>query len=173
MLGEVAILLRAIAAAVFFALLIQVYVLFRLLRPKTSPRPGGHGPGVHGGKDEGGGCSAQTCGAIDPVSDPDYNMREIAKQSILLEEHLTVDNKYCVDCVAKHLLHCVGLANEAVMLACDRIAEYPYAAEAPAFFQGQLDRWLASRKNGTDNRLEMATEVREFRKKLVAAYFTS
>ncbi len=28
------------------------------------------------------------CGAIDPVSDPAYNMRNLIKQTILLEEHL-------------------------------------------------------------------------------------
>lgn len=30
-----------------------------------------------------------TCDALDPVSDPRYNMQQIIKQSILLEEHLT------------------------------------------------------------------------------------
>jgi len=44
-------------------------------------------------------------------------MREIATQCIFLEEHLSIDNKYCIDCVAKHLLHCHGLANETAMLA--------------------------------------------------------
>ena len=58
-------------------------------------------------------CDSRTCGATDPVSDPAYNMREVAKQSILLEEHLTIDAKFCVDCVTKHFLHIIGLANEA------------------------------------------------------------
>jgi hypothetical protein len=116
-------------------------------------------------------CSASTCGAVDPVSDPDYNMREIAKQTILLEEHLTVPNKYCIDCVAKHLLHCIGLANEAVMLACDNVTDYPYMADAPAFFQGMLDEWLG-RKQDAEFRLQMAAELREFRKKLVTVYFS-
>ena len=38
-------------------------------------------------------CDAKTCGAIDPVSDPKYNMTQIIKQSILLEEHITNKNK--------------------------------------------------------------------------------
>ena len=36
-----------------------------------------------------------TCDALDPVSDPRYNMQQIIKQSILLEEHLTNKNKRC------------------------------------------------------------------------------
>jgi len=38
-----------------------------------------------------GSCSA-SCDSIDPVSDPRYNMQQIIKQSILLEEHLTNKN---------------------------------------------------------------------------------
>jgi hypothetical protein len=107
------------------------------------------------------------------VSDPDYNMREIAKQCILLEEHLTVDAKYCVDCVAKHLLHCQALAAEAVMLACDRVDQYPYMSESPAFFQRLLDEWLAERDVDVDRvRRAMAAELRDYRKRLVQAYFT-
>ena len=39
-----------------------------------------------------GSCSS-SCDSIDPVSDPRYNMQQIIKQSILLEEHLTNKNK--------------------------------------------------------------------------------
>ena len=51
-----------------------------------------------------------TCDALDPVSDPRYNMQQIIKQSILLEEHLTNKNKRCRDCITKHFLHIIGLA---------------------------------------------------------------
>ena len=115
-------------------------------------------------------CQALTCGASDPVSDPDYNMKEIAKQSILLEEHLTVETKYCVDCVAKHMLHIHGLAMEAVMLACDNVSKYPYMEESPAFYKRMFDEWLAKREDH-QARLHIAGELREFRKKLVAAYY--
>lgn len=48
--------------------------------------------------DDAGMCTHKTCGALDPVNDPDYNMRNIAKQSILLEEHLACKCKLCLTC---------------------------------------------------------------------------
>lgn len=121
-------------------------------------------------------CSAATCGAVDPVSDPAYNMREIAKQSILLEEHLTIPAKFCPDCCVKHLLHCHGLAIEALMLACDRVGDYPHIKEAPPLFHTLLERWRAeSTANGVPvsekSRLEIATTLRTFRKELVYSYY--
>lgn len=115
-------------------------------------------------------CSSATCAATDPVSEPAYNMKEIAKQSILLEEHLTVAAKYCEDCCVKHLLHCQGLAAEAVMLACDRVDRYPMMRESPAFFQRLLDDW-PRKKDVLSERLGMAASLREYRKALVKAYF--
>jgi hypothetical protein len=168
---EHTLLLRAIAAMTAAALVVVVCILFALWGGGRRTRPASTG----GGGAAAGTCNASTCGATDPVSDPDYNMREIAKQSILLEEHLTVPQKYCVDCVAKHLLHCIALANEAVMLACDRVGAFPYLAEAPAFFQTMMDEWLAASRSseGPEARLRMAAELRDFRKKLVSAYFTN
>jgi len=171
---------RSSTSTILFVLLAltvvnTVALVALLLRQRPAPRlhttrPLGSGHG--GGHDGGGGtCDAKTCGARDPVSDPDYNMREIAKQCILLEEHLTVEAKYCVDCVAKHLLHCHGLATEAVMLACDRLPRYPMMAESPDLFQRLMDEWLTNRED-VDARLRMAAVVRDYRKRLVQAYYT-
>jgi len=116
------------------------------------------------------------CSSIDPVSDPAYNMKEIAKQSVLLEEHLTVPNKFCPDCCVKHLLHMHGLAIEAVMLACKDVDKYPYMKEAPDFYQQCLDDWenkvkMADFRENPQPRLELATKLRNFRKKLISAYY--
>lgn len=46
----------------------------------------------------------------------EFNIREIVKQLLLLEDHLTDPEKYCVDCIRKHLLMVEGLAEEAVTL---------------------------------------------------------
>ena len=59
------------------------------------------------------GCNVKSCGALDPVSNPAYNMQQIVEQSILLEEHITNKNKRCRDCITKHFLHIIGLAEEA------------------------------------------------------------
>ena len=46
------------------------------------------------------------------ISDPRYNIREITKQMILLEQHLMEKGKYCPDCISKHLLTIEALAEE-------------------------------------------------------------
>ena len=69
-------------------------------------------------------CDKKSCGALDPVSDPKYNMQQIVKQSILLEEHLINKNKRCRDCITKHFQHIIGLSEEAQMLATDKIFQH-------------------------------------------------
>lgn len=117
----------------------------------------------------------ETCASIDPVSDPAYNMTEIIKQSVLLEEHLTIDKKFCVDCVWKHLLHLHGLATEAVTLACSNVGEYPYLKDTPDFYQSCIDDWKTKVRavdfvHDPGPRLELAAKLRNYRKKLTSAY---
>ena len=51
-----------------------------------------------------------------PVMDPSFNLREICKQCVLLEDHLTHDDKRCTDCCTKHFLTLEALAEEALTL---------------------------------------------------------
>jgi len=51
-----------------------------------------------------------------PVLDCRFNLREICKQSILLEDHLSHEKKRCTDCCIKHFLALEGLCEEAVTL---------------------------------------------------------
>ena len=125
---------------------------------------------------EGGGkCSAagaeaaKTCGAEDPVSDPDYNMKEIAKQSILLEEHLIEKNKRCKDCIVKHFLHIIALAEEAQCLAGSNLSKYPYMDDSPAYYKKQYERWMANRDDDHTYR-KVDDQLRKRRKLLVAYY---
>tara|TARA_Y100000034_G_C6900077_1_gene415957 strand:+ start:750 stop:1259 length:510 start_codon:yes stop_codon:yes gene_type:complete len=46
------------------------------------------------------------------ISDPRYNIREIVKQMLLLEQHLLEESKYCPDCISKHILTIEALAEE-------------------------------------------------------------
>jgi hypothetical protein len=48
--------------------------------------------------------------------DPSFNLREICKQCVLLEDHLTHDDKRCTDCCTKHFLTLEALAEEALTL---------------------------------------------------------
>ena len=112
-------------------------------------------------------CTKSGCDSIDPVSDPKYNMHQIIKQSILLEEHLSNKNKRCRDCITKHFSHIIGLAEEAVMLACSEVNSYPHMAECPDFYNKLFKTWL----NDTSTSLEVCGELRIMRKKLIAIYF--
>lgn len=79
------------------------------------------------------------------LRDPRYNLREVAKQWLLLEEHLTDPGKYCRDCIVKHAALAEAYAGEAFQLdsgrqytaliaearsACDRI-KTALLAESP------------------------------------------
>lgn len=116
-------------------------------------------------------CSKHSCGeSIDPVNDPDYNMRNVVKQSILLEEHLAEKNKYCKGCICKHFNHIIGLLEEGVWLAEKNVGKYPYLADSPSYYQQAFDKWLANKDDDT-TRLEVLSLVRERRRKLIDAYF--
>jgi hypothetical protein len=121
---------------------------------------------------------SKSCEAIDPVSDPTYNMKEICKQLILLEEHLSIKSKYCSDCIRKHFLHCIGLAEEAVMLSC---AYKDKQGGASDIYQHVIDTlkvcfgsWIDQCKSYDDSaiRLEIVSKLRTLRKKMVNHYFS-
>ena len=50
------------------------------------------------------------------LMDPKHNLREIAKQLILLEDHMAHKEKRCIDCITKHYLMTEGLLEETVTL---------------------------------------------------------
>lgn len=117
-------------------------------------------------------CDAHSCNSIDPVSDPKYNMQQIVKQSILLEEHLANKNKYCRDCIVKHYMHIIGLAEEAQMLATNNIDKYPLINECVELYNNLFKTWM--KNNSVDNKvmiLNCCDDLRTMRKKLIAVYF--
>jgi len=120
-----------------------------------------------------GSCSA-SCDSIDPVSDPRYNMQQIIKQSILLEEHLTNKNKRCRDCITKHFLHIIGLAEEAQMLATNKIDKYPLINESVILYNELFKVWIKNKNlNGKDETyvLYCTDKLRDHRKQLIVIYF--
>jgi hypothetical protein len=94
------------------------------------------------------------------LSDPRYNLREIAKQMILLEEHLLVKSKYCPDCITKHLLTIEALADEAQCL--DREGCWCQAAKQVG---GMARRWASMFSVGNAPR-DIGQEVRDVRKQI-------
>lgn len=115
-------------------------------------------------------CDIKSCGALDPVSDPKYNMQQIVKQSILLEEHLTNKNKRCRDCITKHFQHIIGLAEEAQMLATTKCNKYPLLSDSVIFYNNLFNEWFKNRDDESKI-LEISDKLRIHRKKLIAIYF--
>jgi len=74
--------------------------------------------------------SADTCGSDEtsicgagrlfPILDPRFNLREAAKNMILLEDHLFHEGKRCKDCILKHCLTIEGFLEEGVTLDTKR-----------------------------------------------------
>lgn len=60
---------------------------------------------------------------LDPVTDPHYNLRQCAKDMMLCEEHLSVANKRCYECIQKHFMRIEALLEEALTL--DKGGELP------------------------------------------------
>ena len=119
-----------------------------------------------------GSCDINSCGSVDPVSDPKYNMQQIIKQSILLEEHLTNKNKRCRDCITKHFLHIIGLVEEAQMLATNKISEYPMINESVVIYTELFNIWINNHDMKDDKIILYITDkLRDNRKKLIVVYF--
>lgn len=136
-----------VSILVLVVVLVGIASSFRSRESKTPPAPT---------TDNG------TCGALDPVMDPRYNMRQIVKQSILLEEHINNEKKRCVDCITKHFLHIIGLAEEAISLD----PATPCYREVPGVYSAIFDAWQADHEDPT-----VPQELRAHRKVLMAEYF--
>lgn len=117
----------------------------------------------------GGSCS-KSCGAIDPVNDPDYNVRETIKQTLLLEQHLAEKAKYCKSCILKHYNLNIALMQESIWMAGNHCKDYPKLEESLVFFKKQFDKWY---KNMDDEqtRLDSLTQLREWRREMVNLYY--
>jgi len=160
--------LLAIAAALVYSTGAYAYAYAHVRTLFAPPAPAAQTGGGAGGAPATCGAKPEaTCGATDPVSDPAYNMKEIVKQSILLEEHLVEPNKRCKDCIVKHFLHIIALGQEAQMLAGAKTL--PMLDSTPAFYEALYTQWL-ERKDDAKTMCGIEEKLRERRKELVAAY---
>lgn len=71
--------------------------------------------------------------ALLPVMEPSFNLREIAKQMLLLESHLAVPRQRCADCIRKHYATIEALAEEGASLDAERGALEGVFADAAEF----------------------------------------
>jgi hypothetical protein len=114
-------------------------------------------------------CS-QSCGAQDPVNDPDYNIRESIKQTLLLEQHLAEKSKYCKACCVKHMLLIESMLSEAVWMACDHCGDYKNLEESVDFFKELFKQWHSNMDDDT-TRLSTLSKLRDWRREMVEIYY--
>ena len=153
------------------SLLCLVWLLvLHLHRPIPSYSAKGPKAGVSGVSGESGSCSKSSCGAIDPVNDPDYNVREIIKNTILIEQHLSDKNKYCKQCLVKHFLLSIGLLEEAVWMAGPKLGTFPMLEESVAFYSGVFNAWLLNH-DSDPVRLDTLNHLRKWRRDASEIYF--
>jgi tRNA nucleotidyltransferase/poly(A) polymerase len=102
-------------------------------------------------------------GSLLPLMNPEFNLREIVKQMILLEDHLFHARKQCPDCIDKHLLTIEAFAEEMVSLSDSPDSPWIKVGEDIAEFVRHLYRLIDFTANGIQ---VAANEIRKLRKAL-------
>lgn len=106
-------------------------------------------------------------GKLLPVLDYKFNMREICKQCILLEDHLSHTEKRCPDCCIKHFLALEALSEEAIQL--DKKNEgINIMYHLPERIRKIQKDWY---KNPSKNATKCSQDLREIRKELMETSF--
>lgn len=110
-----------------------------------------------------------------PLMDPRFNMREVAKQLLLLEDHLTQPQRRCGDCIRKHFAMAEALSEEAMTLrprsssGSQRTGSTAAGASvaAAAAVQEGLRRLQADLLHGRVSYEQAAQQIRALRKPLL------
>ena len=113
-------------------------------------------------------------GKLFPIMDPRFNLREAAKNMILLEDHLFQMGKRCQDCILKHCLTIEGFLEEGITL--DIKKEYIKTLEESSDDFREIFKHIAKKvKNNTlsnDDCFEIAQNIRKIRKPLCQNFAT-
>ena len=106
-----------------------------------------------------------TCNNLLPIMDPMFNLREVVKNILLLEDHLFHTRKQCNDCIMKHFLIIEGLAEELVTLDKKlQCTEYHNIAEKIR----KIEKYYIMNPRG---KTEIAQRLRAVRKPLMKGCF--
>ena len=111
---------------------------------------------------------------LSKILDPRFNLREAAKNLILLEDHLFQSLKRCNDCIKKHCLLIEGFLEEGITL--DKTGEYRQELvdslyEFSTVFQKISKKMMEGVLTDKDC-MEIAQELRKIRKPLCQKYAT-
>ncbi len=113
-----------------------------------------------------------TCGAkctnngnkLLPILNPKFNLREICKNCILLEDHLFQKGKRCEDCIKKHFLTIEALAEEAITL--DKNNECREYYDLPDKIRELEKQYIDGKDHGA-----VAQQLRQMRKGMMQKCF--
>ena len=116
-------------------------------------------------------CKTGSCGNTNlyPILDPKFNMREVSKQCLLLEDHMNNIKKRCYDCIRKHFLTIDGLLEEAVSLEQDNASRQYYRDLHKEWIK--IEKAYAKDSQNLQNIDNISKSIRFFRKPLVEKYF--
>lgn len=103
-----------------------------------------------------------------PILDYKYNIREITKQCILLEDHLINKEKSCYDCIIKHFLAMEALAEEALTLH-KNLKQESTLNLLPTRIRELQKLWYS---NPTKNSITVAQKLRQLRKEYMEDSFS-
>ena len=95
------------------------------------------------------------------LTSPKFNIREILKQMVLLEDHLLHPYKRCPDCIHKHLISIEAFAEEGVSL------DIPDGELSPALvvLASMARGWMEAFHDGVAP-AELAQRIRKVRKRM-------
>lgn len=102
-----------------------------------------------------------------PILDYKYNLREIVKQCILLEDHLIQKEKQCHDCIIKHFLAMEALSEESLTLHKDLTPESSLTM-LPTKIREIQRHWYS---NPDQNSISSAQQLRKLRKEYMENSF--
>ena len=108
------------------------------------------------------------------ILDPRFNLREAAKNCILLEDHLFQYGKRCGDCIKKHCLMIEGFLEEGVTLDKNREHTEEFAVSIKEFREifKQLSGKLVDGSITDFDCAQFAQQIRYFRKPFCQKYAT-
>ena len=110
-----------------------------------------------------------------PIMDYRHNLREIVKNSILLEDHITHPEKRCGDCCTKHFLCLEALAEEAKTLDTEgKMQADPVLCHLPDFYRDCARQWYVLYSNPQSNNrdyIPIVQRLRGVRKRYQQDYF--
>lgn len=150
-------------------------------KPKSTEQPNKSTPQPscsQGSCSAGGDGQKSICGDLSSqlfhIMDPRFNLREAAKNMILLEDHLFQMGKRCQDCILKHCLTIEGFLEEGLTLDVN----YEYIEQLKKSFDDfrEIFKEIAEKKNNgsliNEDCFKIAQKIRQVRKPLCQNFAT-